>query len=323
MAILILPLYSIGQNKNVGFGTPTPHPSAIVHIGDNQAKGFKIPYTDTNAVYAYANSYTPPIPIANGLLIYQKGAEAFYYYSAPLNKWVPLSGITGPTGPKGPTGPTGVTGRTGFASKVRWGNGPPVQQPSDTTYHYYIDMDEGNIYRFNPWGWSSIPVGGSYKNRIVGGETFHISSLTNQDAAFPSSGTAMNPINNLVHTVVAPPGFEAFAWIHAYGAVRKNQINDEFNYAKFDIYIGSPAVPSSVWQVVSMGPTGPAPEFHQELVSWSISLAVDLGSGKRIEVYGGQQKKTKSALGTVRLAGAPGTPEEAHLDIMVIYVRNI
>jgi len=112
------------------------------------------------------------------------------------------------------------------------------------------------------------------------------------------------------------------AWIKAYGAVRKTQVNDEYNWAKFDIYIGSPAIAQQKWQVVSMGPTGSAPDNHQDLVMWSISKAMDLGSGKRVEIYGAQKVGTITGLGSVILAGDTGSPEEAHLEIMVIYIKN-
>lgn len=310
------------QGKNMGIGTNAPHPSAIVHLGDGESKGFKIPYTDTNAVIAYANSFTPPMPIANGLLIFQKGAETFYYYDAPKNKWIPLSGITGPTGPKGPTGIPGITGRVGYGSEFRSGNGFPTSLPSDTCGSYYIDLVSSNVYKFNcPGGW--IYLAGPFKGKIVGGETVHLSTQSNQIASETAQNTTiMTPINNLVYTVVAPSGYKALAWIHAYGAVRKTQVNDEYNYAKFDIYVGSPAISANKWQVVSMGPTGQGPDFHQDLVSWSLSFAMDMGNGKRIEIFGAQKVGTKTGLGSIVLAGAPGTPEQAHLEIMVMYMKN-
>lgn len=310
------------QGKNMGIGTATPHPSAILQLGDNDPQGLRIPYTDTNAVIAYANSFTPPIPIANGLLIYQKGAEAFYYYDAPQNKWVPLSGITGPTGPIGATGPTGPTGLTGFGSKVNYGSGPPVFQQGDTCGYYYIDVLQARVYRFScPGGW--FPITQNFRSKIFGGETISVHSTVNQTAPETSqNSTIMQPIQGLNYTVTAPFGYSAYIFVHAYGSVSKNQINNDYNYAKFDIYTGTPAIAANVWQVISMGPTGSAPENHQDLVQWSISYAANLGAGKRIEVYGAQQVRTKTGLGSLKIAGAPGTPEEAHMEIMVVFVRN-
>ena len=104
--------------------------------------------------------------------------------------------------------------------------------------------------------------------------------------------------------------------------MRKTQVNDEYNWAKFDIYLGTPAIAQNKWQVVSMGPSGPGPYFHQDLVKWSISLAADLGSGKRIEIFGGQKVGTKTGLGSVILSGPPGSDVQAHMEIMVYYLRN-
>lgn len=326
LSLLLVSVYNLdvlfAQGKNMGIGTATPHPSAILQLGDNDPQGLRIPYTDTNAVIAYANSFTPPIPIANGLLIFQKGAETFYYYNAPQNKWISLSGITGPTGPKGATGPTGPTGITGFGSKVTHGSGPPSAQPGDTCGYYYIDVLEAKVYRFScPGGW--FPITQNFRSKILDGESIHVSSTINQTAPETSQNTTvMQPIQGLNYTVVAPFGYSAYAFVHAYGSVRKNQINDDYNYAKFDIYTGTPPIAQNAWQVVSMGPTGPAPENHQDLVKWSISYAASLGAGKRIEVFGAQQVRTKTGLGSIKIAGAPGTPEEAHMDIMVIFVRN-
>lgn len=311
------------QNRNVGIGTSNPHPSAILQLGDNDSLGFSIPYTDTNAVIAYANSFTPPIPIANGLLIFQKGAETFYYYDAPLNKWIPLSGITGPTGSTGPTGPTGPTGEVAFGSKMKYGSGPPTPQPGDTCGYYYIDMVDARVYKFNcPGGW--FPATVSYLSKIFGGETVTVHSTSNFDVSEPllSQQTNWAPIPGLEYTVAAPPGFSAYAFVTAYGACRKINANNDYQYAKYDFFVGTPEVVQNNWQVVSLGPTGPSPDNHQDLVKWSISMALSLGSGKRILVYGGNSVKTKKSLGNIRIAGAPGTQEEAHMDIMVIYVRN-
>jgi hypothetical protein len=106
LSIIIGNIY--GQ-QNVGIGTLTPHPSAILEL-ESTDKGFLIVRTDTNAVNSPAN----------GLLIYQNTDNTFYYFDG--TKWKPLfSGafVTGPTGPtgsagvNGPQGPTGANGATG------------------------------------------------------------------------------------------------------------------------------------------------------------------------------------------------------------------
>ncbi|MEQ9064959.1 MAG: hypothetical protein RIE58_12375 [Vicingaceae bacterium] len=312
----------LAQKGNVGIGTNTPHPSAILHLGDDQGKGFKIPYTDTSAVIAYANSYNPPIPIANGLLIYQKGAETFYYYDAPKNKWVPLSGITGPTGVTGITGPTGFPGPTGSSSQWRYGNGGPAFQAGDKCGDYYLDLENTYLYRYGcpsgPWQFK----GGPYKSRIKEGETVHLSSKTRQIAIETAANTlVMDTINGLSYNVVAPPGYNAFAWITAYGSVKKVSVNNDYNYARFDIFFpGKVPADQKMWQSVAMGPNSSTPN-NNDNVSWSISMAAELGPSQKIEIRGGQEMRTKTGLGNIIIADAPGTENEAHLDIMVFYVR--
>jgi hypothetical protein len=76
-----------------------------------------------------------------------------------------------------------------------------------------------------------------------------------------------------------------------------------------------------MWQVVAMGPNSSTPN-NDDNVSWSISMAADLGSSQRIEIKGGQEIRTKSGLGDIILADGPNSDNQAHLDIMVFYVRN-
>ena len=321
-------VYSFGfsQGKNIGVGNPTPHPSAIIHIessNPSSQKGVTIPYTDTNAVNAYANSFNPPIPIANGLLIFQKGAETYYYYNAKLNRWIPLSGITGARGAKGLTGPTGAVGPTGYGSRFRAGKGFPSKIKGDTCGSYYLDYNSSNVFRFTcpsgPW----VYIGGPYKSKILGGETVHLSSQTTEFRNMGSQNTTnMAPINNLNYTVTPPPGYTAKIWVHAYGAAYKTTVNNDYNYAKFDIYQGTPGIASLNWQTISMQPTGPAPQFKQDLVKWSISAAFESAGSRKIEVFGGQQTKNNTTLGGIIIAEGPGSPAQAHLEIMVIYIRD-
>jgi len=325
LLLTLVSVYSVNSQNNVGIGTSTPHPSAIVHLGDDQGKGLKIPYTDTNAVIAYANSFTPPHPIANGLLIFQKGAETFFYYDAPKNKWIPLSGITGPTGIRGVTGPTGITGPTGFGSQMRWGNGSPSSVSGDTCGSYYIDVENTYLYKFvcpSGWQWR----GGPYKSRIKEGETVHLSSKTRQigkASPNPSIQLDMDTINGLRYRVVAPFGHTAYVWITAYGSVKKIDKNDDYNYAKFDIYFanGFGGIEQDMWQVVAMGPNSPTPN-NDDIVDWTISYAAEISGSVFIEVRGRQQMRSKSGLGDIILADSAGSKTQAHMDIMVYYVRD-
>lgn len=104
LLITVAPI--IKAQDNVGIGTTTPHPSAIIEL---QAvdKGILIPRTDTLTVNAAG------IP-AVGLLIYQVTNNTFYYFDGAFWRAIPYGiGSAGPTGPTGLTGVQGVTGSTG------------------------------------------------------------------------------------------------------------------------------------------------------------------------------------------------------------------
>ncbi len=77
IALLVIPF--INAKAQIGFGTTTPDPSAIVHIQDT-AKGLLIPRMTT----AQKNNIPNP---AKGLMIFQTDStEGFYYYTG--TQWV-------------------------------------------------------------------------------------------------------------------------------------------------------------------------------------------------------------------------------------------
>ncbi len=102
----------LAQN-NVGIGTATPHPSAILDVETNN-KGVLVPRL--NAV----QRQTIPNP-ANGLLVFDTDSACFFYYVAAQFSWQslckpaspPLVGVTGATGAQGIQGITGATGDAG------------------------------------------------------------------------------------------------------------------------------------------------------------------------------------------------------------------
>lgn len=116
---------------NVGIGTVTPDPSAILDLSATN-KGFLAPRLTAVQRLSIIN------PV-DGLMVYDKDTLCYFYYKIPpppgIPVWINLCGCNcsggvgspGPTGPMGPTGangtnglpgPTGPTGPTGS------GNGP-------------------------------------------------------------------------------------------------------------------------------------------------------------------------------------------------------
>jgi hypothetical protein len=101
---------SYSQN-NVGIGTVTPDPSAILDLSSSD-KGLLPPRLTSSQRMAIANP-------ANGLIVFDIDINCYIYFSTTTNSWISLcnaSGATGPTGLSGtigPTGPTGTIGATG------------------------------------------------------------------------------------------------------------------------------------------------------------------------------------------------------------------
>lgn len=95
------------SQNNVGIGTTTPHPSALLHV-DGSDKGMLIPRLTT----AQRNSIAAP---ANGLMVYDTDLSCVFFYNSISTAWVSLCA---PVVPAGPTGPTGATGGTGIAGST-------------------------------------------------------------------------------------------------------------------------------------------------------------------------------------------------------------
>jgi hypothetical protein len=81
--LLWLPQSSSAQNSNVGIGTTTPDPSAILDLTAT-GKGFLVPRMTTS-------QYNPGISSpAQGLLVYDLSYHTFYYYNGTI--WLPFLG---------------------------------------------------------------------------------------------------------------------------------------------------------------------------------------------------------------------------------------
>ena len=91
--------------NNVGVGTTTPHPSAVLDASST-SQGLLAPRMSQTQRNAIGNP-------ATGLLVYQTdNTPGFYVYTG--SAWAAVAG-SGGTGPQGPAGPTGATGPAGPA----------------------------------------------------------------------------------------------------------------------------------------------------------------------------------------------------------------
>ncbi len=102
LALLLVLTSGYAQN-NVGIGTNSPDPSAVLDL-TSVNKGLLIPRVTT------AQRLAIPAP-ATGLLVYDTDFDQFWYFDGVV--WVQAIGPMGPTGPTGAQGIQGVQGITG------------------------------------------------------------------------------------------------------------------------------------------------------------------------------------------------------------------
>ena len=99
------------QNNNVGIGTITPAPSALLDIDASPLnnKGMLVPRL--SAIQRLAI----PAP-SNSLLVFDTDSACFFYWNAIVSSWKSLcnTGATGIIGSTGVTGNNGTTGATGM-----------------------------------------------------------------------------------------------------------------------------------------------------------------------------------------------------------------
>ena len=100
---------SVFAQDNMGIGTSTPDPSAVLDLVATD-KGFLVPRVTTTQRTAIASP-------ATGLMVYDTNDNQFWYFDG--TQWVQAigpqgpQGIAGPIGPQGPQGIQGVAGQDG------------------------------------------------------------------------------------------------------------------------------------------------------------------------------------------------------------------
>lgn len=101
----MLAVFGLSAQQNVGIGTTTPDPSALLDLS-SKVKGTLITRMNTNEMN------TIPAP-ALGLLVFNTDSTRFCYYNG--TQWLCNLGIGGSSvqGPTGPTGDPGINGTNG------------------------------------------------------------------------------------------------------------------------------------------------------------------------------------------------------------------
>lgn len=105
---------AFGQTDNVGIGTSTPQPNALLDVSSDN-KGLLVPRLNT-----LQRVLMNPINSADGLLVYDTDLKLFCYWNLAIADWTCIdptggSGNIGPTGATGPAGNNGLPGAAGAA----------------------------------------------------------------------------------------------------------------------------------------------------------------------------------------------------------------
>lgn len=120
LMLLATATITVAQDNNVGIGTITPHPDAMLDIdSDAGSKGLLIPRMNTVQRLLLA-----PNVQSDGLMVYDTDLDQICYWDENDAQWTCIGGIgnqgpTGPTGAQGvqgvpgPPGPAGANGATG------------------------------------------------------------------------------------------------------------------------------------------------------------------------------------------------------------------
>lgn len=106
---LIFGLNAAYAQNNVGIGTATPNPNAVLEM-QSTSQGVLVPRMTT----AQRNAIAAP---TEGLMVYDIDVNCFFFYESTAAAWQNLcsAGATGPQGPAGPAGPQGAAGAAGPA----------------------------------------------------------------------------------------------------------------------------------------------------------------------------------------------------------------
>ena len=98
----------LSAQNNVGIGTTTPNPNAILEM-QSTTQGVLVPRMTTAQRLAIASP-------TEGLMVYDITVDCFFFYETTSATWKNLcSAATGPAGPQGPAGPAGPQGPAGPA----------------------------------------------------------------------------------------------------------------------------------------------------------------------------------------------------------------
>lgn len=277
----------LGQN-NVGIGTNTPHPSAILHVKDS-SRGVLIPRTDTLAILNNVSAMVPSPGIADGLMIFDTLLNTYVYYDLAQDRWKRLLDLIGPNGPRGAPGPTGPKGDTGVVNDWRDSLGfDQLILAEDTCGDWFFDRSTGRIWKVwcdtlgggQPRRWVDTvlwdkPIGilPAPDERIIA-LTIHATTSLVESMANDVAIVSMVGVPGLNFNFILEPDETAYVWAAAHGTVSKAFAGDDISYAQYDMTtnIGQHYRGGNAQNIVTVGPNGPPSNTGlADFAGWYIS----------------------------------------------------
>ncbi len=320
---LVVP--SLQAQDNVGIGTLTPDPSAVLEL-ESTDKGILIPRVTTSQRQAI------PTP-AEGLMVYDTDFQQFWYFDG--TQWVQAigpqgpagpagangvagatgaQGITGPQGLIGPTGaqgiagpagvqgligPTGVQGAAGPAGANGAAGAPGVQGPVGPQGPAGSNGAQGSQGPAGPQGAQGPqgPAGFANSNSFVYTTTAPLTQ------AYPSGSTiSYLSLPNLSHNFTVPSGANYKVFVTAMGSASKTNSDGSRSFIQYEIFLDG--VGTGAYQRVSMDDEENS-QFAE--VPWSISYIVSVPPGNHtIQIRGAHAGGDCSSGGIFGGSDCPG-----------------
>ncbi|MNU71999.1 Collagen triple helix repeat protein [compost metagenome] len=289
---ILLSLSGNAQN-NVGIGTNTPNPNAILDM-QSTTQGVLVPRLTT----AQRNAIAVP---TEGLLVYDIDVNCFFFYESTAAVWQNLcsgggGGTPGPQGPAGPTGPAGATGPQGVAGT----NGATGSQgpagPAGATGSQGPAGANGAAGVTGPQG----PAGttGQFANTVY----------TTGQLVLNTGITTYTLVPGLAQTITVPAN--AKVYISSDGGFQNANAGVNHGVADFAVFIDGTA--STLQRRV---PAANSASLGQIISQWSLSSVFNLPAGSHTI-----QLRAKYAEGTAQLNIGSATADliKGNLSILII-----
>lgn len=267
--------------NNVGIGTNTPNPNAILDM-QSTTQGVLVPRLTT----AQRNAIAAP---TEGLMVYDIDVNCFFFYESTAAVWQNLcsGGGAGTPGPQGPAGPAGATGPQGATG---------AQGPIGAT---------GAAGATGPQG----PAGAAGAQGPAGTTgQFAATVYTTSQLQLTTAMTTYTLVPGLTQTITVPAN--AKVYISSDGGFQNANTGVNHGVADFAIFIDGTA--STLQRRV---PAANSASLGQIIAQWSLSSVFNMTAGSHTI-----QLRAKYAEGTAQLniGSASADLIKGNLSILII-----